>query len=602
MAIVSDALSSEGVGLEVKSPEKSESDKEKAKLVWKLLADAKSYRSECGWTDGAENWRYWEGKQWERQRPRGYHMPVINQVYKATETFNGHIMDSIPDAVVHPRRPQYKNIAEKLEKLINWVDDINDFNTEIEMPVRAAQCTGVGVWRVDWDPTADNGRGAPSYYYVDEDHVFFGPYSNNIENCPYVLEARQVPISVIRNWEGGKGELVKPGLWDGSLTRIGEPKSTFHQDQPRSRWGVVTTTDGLNTQSTPQMGSSNKPKDMATLVEAWIRQDDGTLRYIVVANGIVLQDTASPYDDEEFPYVVMNVIRGKNIFGHSLVKFYKNLQRQLNESNAYMLDQARYESDSPLVVNAANITSGRPTNQPGSVYVDQTEGGRGYYRLVGPGPDMKNMSIQEMTINAIEDIAGSVDILRGDRPAGVSTLGGMEIVREAANVLVSKMLKHILAGIKRKNMLVINRIRQFMKDERIVRITGSGGASEYVQVNKRVGFNPDGSPVVEEKIPADFESDVDFTAVPPGGRRIRAEDALQLYQVQAVDQKYLLEEFGIDEERINNVMQRMAEAQQAAEKAEMQRQAAAHGTGGMPGMQPEIPPDQAVRIAAAALQ
>ena len=547
----------------------------KSKQLWAMFQKVKRWKSRCGGDDWQGHWDYWEGKQWERQRAAGLTQAVINVIYETVETQIGHIVDDIPDMVAHARNPGQQSTAQMVTKLLSWTDDLNHTDTALELPVRSCAITGFGVRRVDWDETMDGARGAVRYSFVDENCFFTSPWARTLEEAEYVVEAKNVPVAFVRKtWE--KGRLVPPGVWDGSLT----PMSGALGQGARGDYSAFTTTDGAATQLTKPDSVKDKSKDLVTLLEFWIRQDDGSLRYVACANGIILQEDLSPYNDDKFPYAVYNFVPSKaSVFGYGIVGVIKKLQRMLNESASYELDQQRYESDSPLVVHQANIIEGkRLDNLPGKVLTDRTPDGRGYYVLQRPGSNGRWPDIEERFLQRIRDISGSVDILRGERPAGVSTLGAMEIIRDEANVLIAKIVKHVVAARADESTLAINRLRQFFKDSRYVRITGAGNQQEYVQANKPVGYKPTGEYEVENDVPEDFEADITFSPDAPGGMQARMERDLALLQAGVVDPQFVLDDLDFDRARVDEMLQRMdeqAQAQAQAEAAAKNPQAAA---------------------------
>jgi nucleoid DNA-binding protein len=584
-----------------------EEDRQKAKWVWGNLTKAKQWKLACGFAEAEENWNFWLGKQWIRQRAQSLSMAVLNQVFNNTETFLGHLADDIPDSIARPRRMEHQRVGQTVTKLLNWTDDLNDYRALIELCGRSAIITGFSVLRVDWDVTADGQRGAPRHSFVDEGNFFVSPWTRNpdLSDSEYAIEARNIPISYVRRTWPEHAASIPPGVWDGTLTTLREPGQQASRD-PWGSYQAFTTSDGNVTNFTKGQ-SMVKNKDLATLIEQWFRQDDGTLRYTVCCNGVILEDGPSPYEDEKYPYSIMNVLRNKDsAYGHSMVSFYKKLQMELNEIHSYMLDQQRYESDSPLVVNQVNVEEGQMiTNAPGSIYIDSDPNGHGYYLLSKQGANHKWLEMEDMVVKRINDQMGNVDILRGDRPAGVTTLGAMEIIRDEANVLVRKMVQQMLRSVKQKDKLTISRLKQFLKDERTVRVSGSGNTDEFVTVNQRQGMMPNGEWAVENSIPDDFEADIDFSPQPPGGVAAKFERALALIGTPAedgkpiVDRQWVLEAIEEDQERIDELMERIgaqqqADAQMAAQQAQAQGPAAAGGP--VPPMPAPMPQDPAEMI------
>lgn len=551
-------------GSKLVSETMSEEDFEKAKQLWGLFQKAKRWKDKCGAGEWQENWDWWEGKHWKNSRAPGMSQATINVIVETVETQTGHIVDDIPPMIANARRPDQQGTAQMATKLLAWTDDLNHTEIALELPVRSCAITGFAVRRVDWDETMDGARGAVRYGFVDENYFFTSPNcrERDLSDAEYVVQGRNVPVAFVRKtWE--KGKFVPPGVWDGTLSPLQTPKGA-------GGYSAFTTPDGATTQLTKPDVVNDRAKDLITLLEFWIRQDDGSLRYVVVANGIVLQDDLSPYNDDRYPFALYNFIPSKSsVYGYGIVGFIKKLNQMLNESASYELDQQRYESDSPLVVHQANIIEGRRIdNLPGKVLTDRTPDGRGYYVLQRNGANGRWPDIEERFLARIRDISGNVDILRGERPAGVDTLGAMEIIRDEANVLIEKIVKHVIAARIDESTLAINRLRQFFKDERVVRITGAGNQQEFVEANKPVGYKPNGEFQLTNDIPEDFEADISFSPEAPGGMQAKLERDLALLQAGVVDPQFVLEDLDFDRQRVDEMIQRMQEQASAASQAE----------------------------------
>lgn len=550
-------------------------DRRTARQLWGMLKRAQKWRDVKGLaTSWGRWWNDWQSKQWQRNRAAGLSMAVINMLYEICETFVGHVTDDIPDMVARPRHPDNIKAAQLATRLAGWIDDSNGLKAALEKPVRSAVITGTGVRRIDWDETMFSNRGGVRQRFVDEFNFFVSPHATSLEDAAYVLEARNVPVSFVRDcWERG-GE-VKPGIWDGTLKGgLASEASVPGYEGPYgdSNYGAFTATDGSATQITPAKSAfpGQGEKDMCTLIEAWIRQTDQSLRYIACANGIVLQDGPSPYDDDAYPYAVYGVLPSKDsAYGCSLFMFVEKMQREINEMHSFMIDAQKFESDSPLVINQANLEEGRQVdNLPGQILVDRTPDGRGYYLLTKPGANGQYLNIQEYVSDKLREISGNVDVLRGEKPPGVTTLGGMEIIRDEANVLINKMAKHVSEARRRETTLGISRLKQFMKDERVIRLQGSGGREEFVTVNERTTLDVSGEWRLENTLPEGLEVDVDWSPTPPGGPQAQQERALALFGAGLYDNQAALEAMEEDEENIQAILQRQSKAAEQAAKAE----------------------------------
>lgn len=512
----------------------SEEEAKTAKLAWSLKEGGKRWKEMGNFKEAKENWAYWDEHQWRYQRPNHLHMSQVNQVYGTIEAFIGHFADNLPESVARSRSPEYERVAEMATKLFNWANDINRVKGQNELITRSASVSCFAVQRVDWDEDMDGKKGAPKFSFVDENTFFVSPWTRDpyLTDARWVVEARNLPIDLVKWRWPDKAELLRPGAWDGSLT------PEFMAGGGTAGFGEYLTfpDGGRSVLAAGGAKTKGETKDLCTLIECWIRKEDGKLRYIAVANAITLQDGPSPYEDEDFPYVVYNVLRDKDsAYGHSIVHWMKSTQDEINLSHSYMMDQQRFQSVDRVVVNQANLEEGKMlTNDPSSALVDQTPDGRGYYLLQQGGANPQFLNIEEMLVSRLREKMGDVDIIHGERPAGVTTLGAMEILRDEANVLVKKMATQLLDGMKRRDELCLNRIRQFMKDERTVRITGHGG-DEYVTVNEKVDMGLDGEWIVANTIPEDFEADIDITPLPPGGIAAKFEQATAMISTMAED-------------------------------------------------------------------
>ena len=113
--------------------------------------------------------------------------------------------------------------------------------------------------------------------------------------------------------------------------------------------------------------------------------------------------------------------------------------------------------------------------------------------------------------------------------------------------------------------LVVALIQQFYNTERVIRITGRDGEElldavlDFVQVNSPQG---DGEVSLENIIPQDAEFDIKIGAgsTLPVSRASRFTQALQLFQVGAIDQVELLKHSGWP--RFEEVIARMMQQQQ----------------------------------------
>ena len=143
----------------------------------------------------------------------------------------------------------------------------------------------------------------------------------------------------------------------------------------------------------------------------------------------------------------------------------------------------------------------------------------------------------------------------------------IEALTEAANTRMRLKVRYLEASLRQTGRLVVSLIQQFYNTQRVIRIAGKDGEElldavlDFVSVNQPGGQG--GEEVsLENIIPKDSEFDIRIGAgsTLPVSRQSRFQQALQLYQVGAIDQVELLKHSGWP--RFEEVIARMMQAQQ----------------------------------------
>lgn len=566
-----------------------QNDQETVKLVMQMFQKAKNWKAT--WSRNHDRWwNLWESNHYKGREAHTLTRAIINQVWSSVETFLGHVVDGLPDPITRARAPENQEKAKITSKWLRYEADAQNLEQEIQHPVRSACVTGAGWMAIEWDETLCRNRGDVRYVPVDEKFIFTAPNCRNLQECLYLIDARNVPREwITKNYE--RGQYVPPGVQDGSLNNARAYADENRSDQAAPNYALLTTTTGSDSRWTGSQGVMGaKSSDLVTLIKCYIRQDDGTMRLVVVANGVVLQDGPSPYEDDDFPYVVFNILPTLDtIQGRGIVQFIEGLQEILNASVSYLLDQQRFVADPMLIVDSINLEDGQlADNSPGAILPNSSPNGPGYTWMQAPGFNQGWLQIQEIVTGYMDSVLGRVDVLKGERPAGVNTLGGLEIIRDEANVRMRSLIRWVKASLKRVYLLTISRLRQFAKGERTIRILGKGGQEEFLKVNPIMAVDPSGNAIQDETLPEDAEFDVEFSKDVPGGRQAKIELALTLAGTPAedgmpmVDRQYVLDQCEVEEApEILSRMEELASAQAKAEEDQAMREQ---------GVQP--PPEQ----------
>jgi hypothetical protein len=546
------------------------------KNVMQMFQKAKQFKA--NWSKNSERyWNLWESNHYKDRYSKTLTQAIVNVIFDSVETFVGHVSDGLPNPRAVPRSHENKDKAKIASKWLKFEVEQNNVEQEVQHPVRSACVTGAGWFAVEWDEKKSQGKGDVSIVPIDEKFIYVSPYARNLDEALYVIEAKNVPREyVARAWPEKGGDVPK-GVRDANLSNLRGASSRGDAMAPDK--ALLTSTDGSTSHWSSASGENkSKQGDLVTLIKCYARQEDGTMRLTVVANGVLLQDGLSPYDDDDFPYAVVNVIPTLDtIQGRGLVQFVEGLQEILNTSLSALLDQQRFSSDPMLIVDTVNLEEGQLIdNTPGAVLPNSSQGRDGYYWLNAPGFNQAWVQIQEIISSYMDSVLGKVDVLKGERPVGVNTLGGLEIVRDQANVRLRNLIRWVKASLKRVYILTLSRLRQFATEERVMRITDDIGREDFVTANPVVGIGPDGKVEQDMTFGEDLEFDIEFGEDPLGGRQSKVELALSLAGTPAedglpmVDRKWVLEQAEVKEapeiiERLTALQQQQAQAQMMAQ-------------------------------------
>ena len=92
-----------------------------------------------------------------------------------------------------------------------------------------------------------------------------------------------------------------------------------------------------------------------------------------------------------------------------------------------------------------------------------------------------SLSYRQSRIEELKEISGNRDMTQGGTTGGVTAASAIAALQEAGSKLSRDMLKSAYRAFSRQCYLMIELMRQFYDEERIFRITGKGGESEFVR-------------------------------------------------------------------------------------------------------------------------
>lgn len=92
-----------------------------------------------------------------------------------------------------------------------------------------------------------------------------------------------------------------------------------------------------------------------------------------------------------------------------------------------------------------------------------------------------SLSYRNSRIEELKEISGNRDMTQGGTAGGVTAASAIAALQEAGSKLSRDMLKSAYRAFAKECYLIIELMRQFYDEERIFRITGKSGESEFVR-------------------------------------------------------------------------------------------------------------------------
>jgi hypothetical protein len=425
------------------------------------------------------------GGVWKRLQPSPLNeyipRPVTNYMYDAYQTLKSYLLKNKPRISVRPNtQSQRDKSAAKLAELVsetNWERLREQVNFEY-----AASCllTYGTVFKKDfWDssyqygtvkvprmeqrPVTDPNTGQPTggteevqatdpetgdllfdelplgditTQIVEPYRISMDPHAAMTHEARWIMESSIRPLSwIMENYDkqeegytGRASEVKEEKALPNSLRR-------FYQLRTSSGVrGAINTTVGLGT-----FGSAEMISDAAIVKEYYERPtaQNPKGRLIVVANGIPLYVGKSPYEGPELgdwhPYsecrweMVPGRFWGKGPFDDAV-----EIQRKINSIDSItILTRKTMAVPQKLIPHNSGIAPGQWTGQPGQeVFYRAGASGERPENLPPVGVDNQVFVERKQCVEDFKNITGAVDILKGDRPPGVTAASALSLLFE----------------------------------------------------------------------------------------------------------------------------------------------------------------------------
>ena len=400
-------------------------------------------------------------KNYQNPMMEGKPQPSSGWLFNSIANKHADAMDNYPAPNVLPRAPDDEQTARVLSSVLPVVLEQADYEQVYSDTWWRKLKQGTGVKGVFWDPEQRGGVGE--------------------------ITVRPMNLLMLY-WEPGVDDIqASPNFFSLSLEDT---------DQLTERWPQL---EGHSTSALEvphYLHDGGLDTNGKSVVVDWYykkRNAEGrrVLHYCKFCNGVVLYasendpeyDGRGFYDHGQYPFVFDPLfVEEDSPAGFGYIDVMKECQTAIDRMNHAMDENVLLSSKQRYVLSdAAGVNEEELADfSRDIVHVVGRLGDDSFRPLQTTGLQGNSLSYRNSRIEELKEISGNRDMTQGGTAGGVTAASAIAALQEAGSKLSRDMLKSAYRAFAKECYLIIDLMRQFYDEERIFRIIGETGRSEFV--------------------------------------------------------------------------------------------------------------------------
>lgn len=300
------------------------------------------------------------------------------------------------------------------------------------------------------------------------------PLAPDLHKAEWIMEYSIKRLSWIQDVYG-KDPQTNPGY----TGLAGEVKEERTLNNTLMRFFQLKTSSGVRNNLTTTADTSQSGDSMienaAVVKEYW---EKPTPKYpkgrlIVVANGVTLYASDSPYSGEEqgdwHPYSEFRwEIAPGRFWGKSPLDDVVELQKRLNSiDSVQILTRKTSAIPQKLIPIGVGITPGMWTGRPNQEIFYKDNGTGAKPEIIPPSANDPAVAAERaQTVEDMKSISGAIDILKGDNPPGVNAASALSLLYEVGTGKLFPSLDRWKAFVENDQKKQLKIIQKFYKEPR----------------------------------------------------------------------------------------------------------------------------------------
>lgn len=484
-----------------------------------------------------------------------------------------------------------QTLGEQLESVINSVMRTDGWDADISEMLWDSNMYGAGFGKVVWDQGMLSGMGNVAFKHVSPWCLYPDPFATDLDDMQYIFEvATLVATEIERRFPDVPPDIIEDVITTGDDTR---DHIAPNQNTSRTRQGALIPVDAG--QGATMFGAPGNARyhtyahDRGVNVytcwvrenfEEWIRPADPSLgdeprrtivdqwRVIVYAGRHVLIDELAEnlFHTDRHPYFRHVDVETGEFWGSAILRDLAPCQQAMNTLLAMGQNNVIYTGN-PVLIAVKNSGADRSTwlNRPGQIYDVNSTGGQAQQNkpdwLKPPELPQSLMALVALWREEMERIAGLSATQKGEVPSGRATDRQVQAGQEAGFVRIRSAIRNLERCLAKAGELAANLIIINYDTSRFVAIVGDQGESTSMRLAAQHFYSPvqdvDGKVSFE---PMRFAMTCGAGSSKPTSRGARIQEAIQLKQLNVVDDEFVLEAFQVPHRQA--VLQRKQQQQQ----------------------------------------
>ena len=403
--------------------------------------------------------RHW--KNYKNEMMEGKPTPASGWLFNSIANKHADAMDNYPEPNVLPRAADDEETAKVLSKVLPVVLEQADYEQAYSDTWWRKLKQGTGVKGVFWDPAKRSGLGDITIQSMDILMLYWEPGVMDVQESANLFSLR---------------------LED--------------NDQLKARWPQLDGHTGSTLEVAKYVHDAHIDTTDKSVVVDWYYkkarpEGEPLLHYCKFCNGIVLYASENDpqyadrgfYDHGLYPFVFDPLFMEEDSpAGFGYIDVMKDTQTAIDEMNhamdeniklaakpRFLLSDAAGVNEEELADWSRDIVHVAGALRDGSLTPLQTAGLQG-----------NCISYRDARVAELKEISGNRDVSQGGTTSGLTAASAIAALQEAGSKLSRDMLKSAYRAFAKECYLIIELMRQFYDEERVYRITGPTGQTEFV--------------------------------------------------------------------------------------------------------------------------